>query len=907
WRVKQPMIPWAYLSRRNNKILSGYLEKSINETSEIRKQDAASVFSAVYSNPKGVNVAFNFLINNYKDISNSTASYYEYTFNIVLLIKIMCDFSYGGMNALGNILTENNDELGSAAEAGRNAVESAKADLSWTNKHKEEILTWIKEKITVLATLLIAAVVSYRLPDHTIPISYDVKLKTDVNTTFKFTGEVAITVEIVEETDVIILHSTGLDIISLTIDGSEHDNYTLASDDTHFLTIYLNETIPIGEYATIEIEFEGELADDMYGFYKSSYATNEGTKWLAATQFQATHARKVFPCFDEPDFKAKFTIQLTIPKHYHALANTPLAEEPFEEEEGWLINKFKETDIMSTYLVAFVVSDFVYVTDQDAKYYFTAWAREEAIEKADYSQNIGPELVDWFEEYTGIDYTFEKIDQVALPDFAAGAMENWGLITYREHFRRLLYYDEASTESNKKSTALVVAHELAHMWFGNLITLQWWGDTWLNEGFARYFQYFSTSYVEEDWRLMDQFLVDQQQGVFATDALTSAQALSSFCETPAEISAKFTTISYSKGGSILRMVSHILTPDTFQAGLKKYLNEFKEKNTIPQDLFDALEAQRAEDNRAAPRINNFLPLWTTQPGFPVLTVDRQGNVFNVSQERFLLKEDEESTQENWWIPLTWTKESEAPDGFEKTQPMEWLSGYDYDTIQLDIEPTEWIIFNNQEAGYYRVNYNDENWKLIINGLHNNPEKFHVLNRAQLVDDALNLARAGKLSYQIALEVLDYLHNENDYIPWASAFSALSFLNRRLISIDGHEDFKTYVLKLIDATYESIGFEVNADDNHITHLHRATLINWACTFEHEHCVEQSSKKFNDYFTDNTNLVPANLRSVVYCTALRSGGKDEWDFLWDIYVNSRIAAEKVVILSALGCTEDEDLLT
>ncbi|KAJ9573938.1 hypothetical protein L9F63_008680, partial [Diploptera punctata] len=610
--------------------------------------------------------------------------------------------------------------------------------------------------------------------------------------------------------------------------------------------------------------------------------------WLAATQFQPTHARSVFPCFDEPEFKATFNIELTVPNYYHALANTPV-EEGYPQAVGddELVYKFKETGLMSTYLIAFVVSQFDYLKAEGADYSFTAWARKDAIEYAQYSQYIGPELVIWLEEYTGISYTFDKIDQVAIPDFAAGAMENWGLITYRE--TALLHYNEASTEANRRTVATIVAHELAHMWFGNLVTLKWWEDTWLNEGFATYFEYVATAGVEVEWRLMDQFVVNTLHGALATDSLASAQALSSSCETPAEISGKFTTISYSKGGSILRMTSYILTGRTFSSAIGKYLDEYKEKNTVPQNLFDALETERNTDNIQVPSVNDFLPLWINEPGYPVISVQRNGNSFNIQQERFLLNEDEESSEINWWVPLSWTKESEGLEGFDTTTPMEWLEGVKSTTITIEAEASEWIIFNNQETGYYRVNYDEESWKLIINGLRNNPDNIHVLNRAQLLDDALNLARAGKLSYQIALEVLDYLQNEEDYIPWVSAFSALSFLDRKLVSEDGHADFKEYVRNLISKTYESIGFEVNTEDEHVKHLHRATLLNWACRFEHGDCVQQSKNKFTEYMSVLT-LVPANLRNVVYCTALQNGGNEEWEFLWNVYVESDIAVEK-----------------
>jgi len=753
-----------------------------------------------------------------------------------------------------------------------------------------------------------AADSSYRLPKNVRPLSYDVYLKPEFQN-FTFEGDVKIRVELLENTSEIILHTNKQNISLIRVSGPDTEvNITEANIDyeKHFLIINSTSNFSADTEYNISILFTATLSEDMSGFYRSSYSFGNETRWLAATQFEPTYARSAFPCFDEPEFKAKFKITIDTPPGYHSLSNMPQLAVGVPDENEWTKYKFEETKEMSTYLVAFIVSDFS-STDSNAKYNFRAWARPNAIDNAAYSQDVGPQIVEYYEEYTGIDYQFPKIDQVAVPDFSAGAMENWGLITYRE--TGLLYYDGVSTESNKKSIATVVAHELAHMWFGDLVTLQWWDYTWLNEGFARLFQYLAMDKIEPDWRLMEQFVVDQQHSIFANDALLSAQSLTSESNTPAEISAKFGTITYSKGGSVLRMLSHVLTPQTFQKGLQRYLTEHSWNNTVPKDLFDALDQQRIEDNINVPPVQDFFGPWTTQPGYPVINVTITNGIITVTQERFLLNEAEES-ELKWYVPLTWTTKSEAPSGFENTTPKEWilLNETSRQLPNIEIKPDEWIIFNNLEAGYYRVNYDNDNWNLIIKGLRENHTNIPPLNRAQLLDDALNLARAGKLTYSVALDLTVYLEHDTDYIPWAAALNALSFLDRRLTNNEGYDNFKAYVQNLLANVYDTLGFEEKEDDTQVTLLHRVNVLTWACRLDLGDCVKKATDMFNEYEGKaGNNPIPANLRSVVFCTALEHGDEKEWNFLWDRYKESIITTEQVTILSALGCTKNVSLLT
>ncbi|XP_066992326.2 aminopeptidase N [Anabrus simplex] len=740
------------------------------------------------------------------------------------------------------------------------------------------------------------------------PRTYTIWLSPDLESS-TFTGNVSIAVTATSSpSDKIVLHSASITIGSIVVrDEAGADLYKDHQFDTakDFLIIALNTNLQANSNYTIDIEYQGILHDDMYGFYKSTYVADDGKiRNIAATQFQPTHARKAFPCFDEPRYKAKFAITIDTPAGYHSLSNTLDVDYGESDISTRRDVAFEETPVMSTYLVAFIVSDFEYLFTTSDGILFRSWARSNAVSGTKYSVDISPSIVNAMEEFTNVPYShsgLDKVDQVALPDFSAGAMENWGLITYRE--TALLFQSAVNTASNKQRVATVIGHEIVHMWFGNLVTTEWWNSTWLNEGFARYFQYYSASKVETDWRLMEQFVVNEHQSIFGTDALPSAHALTSECYTPAEVSAMFSGLTYSKGGSILRMLSHSLSEKTFQSALRTYLLDRQFDTVTPDDLITHLLSAVEADNSLPPTVNaqSIVESWTEQPGFPVVTVQRcyDDNTAIISQKRFLLNQGE-SSDLLWKIPISWATEET---GFSNTAPTMWLT-IAQETILSGLPAADkWVIFNVQEAGYYRVNYDEDNWNMIVAALNSNHTIIHPLNRAQLVDDALNLARAGQLSYQTALTLIGYLKDEVDYIPWASANTALNFLNQRLVGHADYSYFKAYILELISKVYENLGFEDT--ENHVDRLHRSIVLTWACNMDHAGCNENVDRKLSDLVESGTKVEP-DLQNVVYCTGLRNGNYDSWQFLWNQYKTSLDFSEKTLILSVLGCTKNETTL-
>nr|CAD7454244.1 unnamed protein product [Timema tahoe] len=791
-----------------------------------------------------------------------------------------------------------------------------------------------------------------RLPRAIKPDSYDIKIiPFIVEGNFTFHGAVSIVLNVTQDTRNVTLHVNDIKVLQDTVEVVEErdTNGSVAvqriSNDSarQFLVLHLAGVLTAGRQYTVRMRYIGNLNDALQGFYRSSYIVNNQTRWVAATQFQPTDARRAFPCFDEPALKAKFKISIARPRNMTSISNMP-QEGPSQPVEGIPDYEWDHYGLslpMSTYLVAFVVSDFAHKTDGN----FSVWAREEALQQAQYSLEIGPKILKYFEDYFEIKFPLPKIDMIALPDFAAGAMENWGLIAYRE--TAMLYKQGVSTNNNKQSVATVVSHELAHQWFGNLVTPSWWTDLWLNEGFASYVEYLGVNAVEESWKILEQFVIFDLQNVFALDALESSHQISIEVGHPDEINEIFDRISYGKGASIIRMMDHFLTTEVFKKGVTRYLKNKAFQSSTQNDLWSALTVQAHESRllNESLTVKDIMDTWTLQTGFPVLTVIRDYETGSalLSQERFLLCASEPNTTSLsevaakpitpgplWWIPITYTT-MEQPD-FETTKPSSWLGAEPSKNLtDLPAGNQHWVIFNIKEtgtlalqtlvtfchmcflSGFYRVNYDEMNWRLLIGQLQDRDrfQQIGVINRAQLLDDALNLARAGLLNYSTALDVTKYLSTELEYLPWKAAFTGLGYINNMLIKTGNYDKLKTYLLGLVDNLYRQTGFTDNPSDPQLTVYKRVNVLSWACLLGFDDCVRNSVTQFQNWMStpnpDRNNPISANLKSVVYCSAIRVGGQDEWDFAWQRYRNTNVGSEKDILLGALGCTRETWILS
>ncbi|KAJ9591527.1 hypothetical protein L9F63_001881 [Diploptera punctata] len=790
---------------------------------------------------------------------------------------------------------------------------------------------------TAACLLLLASLVAgeavFRLPRNVFPIDYTIKIIVDLGSSgdYTFKGEVSIQVECKSNTEIIKLHSKELEISDgdVTVTSVENNTNLLGSQsyelENDFYILHLTQPLQDGHKYTIYIPFQGNLTEGLAGFYRSSYvdrATNR-TRWLAVTQFESHDARRAFPCFDEPEFKAKFQVTLGHHKEYKSASNMPINYTgPMEGKEDWLLDHFQLSEKMSTYLLAFLVSDMEYRESKINNVNFRTWARRDALPQTEFASEIGPQVLHFYEEFFKIKYPLPKQDMVAIPDFSSGAMENWGLITYRES--ALLYDPNATSLDNKKSIAGVIAHELAHQWFGNLVTMKWWSDIWLNEGFATYVSTLGVQHVNPEWNALDIDAVGNMLTVFAFDSLNSSHPVFVPIDQPSKIQQIFDAISYKKGSFLLRMMSLFLGEDVFRRGLTMYLTKHKFSNAEQDDLWQCL-TEVAHESNVLPQdmtVKMVMDTWTVQTGYPIITIKRdyENGTAHLSQERYIGGSGSEDkyiegsgSEDNpcWIIPLTYTTQTEKD--FETTLPRSWFT-CNSTSKEVSGLPTDdhWVIFNVKIAGLYRINYDDKNWELISNIL--NSDKFNTianLNRVQLVEDSMNLAWEGILPYKTTIRLLTYLQHETEYLPLSAAFSNFKDLDKMLRRTLAYGTFREYLRKLLTPIYRKTGNITDIDKLSLEGLKlKRIVVSWSCLLQMGDCVEQTRDLFNAWKKldnpDVNNPIPLDLKSTVYCSAIRYGGEKEWRYAWDRYLSSNLATEKNNLMYALSCTRERWLL-
>lgn len=737
-----------------------------------------------------------------------------------------------------------------------------------------------------------------RLPETIQPLTYDIFLHPNLTTTL-VTGNVTILCQALNSTDFIVLHVESMNITEITV-HSHSTNEGIGTKDVlfyqvnSFLYIKLDRALKRNELFDLYIYFRYHLLEVLTGFYLSSYTAEDGsTRYLATTQFEASGARRAFPCFDEPHLKANFSLSMVREERHVALFNMPL-KSTSTYMHGLTLERFDTSLKMSTYLVAFVVSDFVNQTKYSATGILVrVFANKENIHLTSYALDTAVTILDYFEKFYGLPYPLPKLDLIAIPDFDSGAMENWGLMTFQS--TNLLCDPKDSTIETELQVAITIAHELAHQWFGNYVTMEWWNDLWLNEGFATFMGYVGANIVNSDYKIFEMFVNHVLWSGLNADSLMSSHPIDVKVSKPEDINSIFDMISYRKGGSIIRMMRNFLGTDVFQKRINTYLNDHAYKNARTDDLWKAMSGSPSEAEQLD--VKTIMDTWTKQMGYPVVTVTIRGEQVTASQERFLLSPlaNESSAPESpfnykWYIPMTYISSTEP-----KNPHTVWLNMTSA-TFTVP-EGTTWVKANYKSFGFYRTNYEESTWKALISELTTNHKVFETEDRATLLDDLCNMASAGKANYALCLEVTEYLVQEDEYVPFAMGLQNLLSMEKFMANLPTYELYKNYILKLLTNQLKMLGWKPEGAP--LKRLLRSFVLRIAIEMGNQVMIDKGQELFKEWRYNNRSI-HSDIFDSVLLASMADGSSDNWNYLWQMYTESSNPILKRSILYALGRT-------
>ena len=715
------------------------------------------------------------------------------------------------------------------------------------------------------------------------PINYRIQLEPDLKN-FTFSGTAEILFEAPQFTAEIVLNLLEIAIWRcrvLTVDDSVECGFTV-DPATEELRIALPE--PTSGAIRLKIDYQGLINDDMAGFYRSKYSYQDQTGYMAVTQFEESDARRAFPCMDHPARKATFDITLDIDPHLVAISNGAVKEKKMLDN-GKMRVTFEPTPKMSTYLVFFGVGEFEFTPDtiDDRVRVATLPGMQEF---AHFGADLGRKSLEFSESYYGIAYPLPKMDLIAIPDFAFGAMENWGAVTFRENL--LLHYPDVTSKSGEERIFEVIAHEIAHQWFGNLVTPSDWKYLWLNESFATFFGFGVVDQYCPDWETWQQFLYSMTGPALTRDALHETFAIEIPGGEHVVINSSTAPIIYNKGGSILRQIRGYIGEDNFKKGLQHYLKTYEYDCAASQDLWQSFESVTQQP------ISDLMKSWIEQPGHPIITVSRQKNQLILNQQRFTYLTNESA--QSWLIPITvnlFLKTGE-------TRKMALLMDESEMIIAVDDDVAAYKL-NDRQTGFYRVQYDDGN-NLAELGRRVQAKALSPEDRWGLQNDFYALVKSGDAPLVDYLDFLSAYRQEDAYLPLVSI--ADNLIGAYLVVNDDHRDgIASMAAPWFETILHNIGYEPVKDETHTISLLRDKFIWAAAFFGSEAAIEFARDQFKALMA-GADIHPDIMKSVLQAGAYTGNGQ-VYDWLVQRMDQSQVEHERMNILIALGCFKDEAL--
>ena len=719
---------------------------------------------------------------------------------------------------------------------------------------------------------------SDRLCETVRPQSYTLRYRLDFNR-FRFEGTQDTVLTTTEPASMVRMHCEDLTIAELSLKSQETDvpvTYEQTGDELH---ITPEQHLQPGAYR-LGVGFSGALNDELSGFYRSRYTDSRGREaFLATTQFEAPYARKAFPCFDEPDFKATFTVTLDIPAHMIAVSNMPAESEAVAD--GRKTVGFAPTPPMSTYLLYMGAGDFDWIEEIRGKRSIRVYGVNGKSGQGTFALEVAADTLEYFEHYTGIEYPLPKLDLIAIPDFAAGAMENWGAVTFREV---LLYTDEAATSLRiKKRIAEVVAHELWHQWSGNLVTMKWWDDLWLNEAFATYQAFHAVDHFFPEWHIWDDFIDGDTKAAFDMDMLSSTHPIAVPVHTANEIEEIFDHISYGKGGSVLRMIEGYIGNDAFRKGVAAYLRDFMYGSAVAEDLWNTLERNSGQP------VKDILIAWVKKPGFPLLRVTKKGSALRVCQQRFSAAVPVQDTL--WPVPLTWLSSGATN---------EFL----FDSRACEIAaPCNGIIkCNAGQTGFYRTLYESEFYAGLSHAVHS--KQLGEYDRWGILNDLWACVFAGHARLANLLTIMESYHAEEELFVLRELASQCADISLHL-RLDQEEErlFARYRAPFT-AALDRLGWEPKPDEHPRDRQLRPLAVGFLIRAG-DRGVTKRARAAAQAYLDGGSIDP-DLRAACLQAVARTRSRELFDSVRKTYERKEAAEEKVALLGALGDFADPSLL-
>lgn len=719
------------------------------------------------------------------------------------------------------------------------------------------------------------------------PENYKLELEAD-KTSKTFAGTVQITGKKVgRPSKRITLHQCGLTISAVRVvkrdkKGDVELPVTRINSQKTFdeVRLHFDQLLYPGQYF-IELTFSGLISQQMNGIYLSTFDHGGKTKQLVATQFESHYAREAFPCIDEPEAKATFDLTLITEQNETVIANTPIVAE--DTRNGKLVTTFDTTPKMSTYLLAFVHGELGYTQARTKEgTLVSVYATPDNVAHTKFALDVAVKTLEFYNDYFDIPYPLEKCDFIALPDFSSGAMENWGCITFRE---QALLVDPKNTSLHlKQYVANVIAHELTHQWFGNLVTMRWWTDLWLNESFASWMSYLAIDHLFPDWHVWTQFIVDEQGLALRQDALENTHPIEVAVNHPDEIRTIFDAISYEKGASVLLMLHDYLGAELFRDGLRLYLKRHAYGNTDTVDLWNALEEVSNMP------VAEFMGQWTSLSGYPIVKADLHGDDAQIHQERFYLNSEAKKEAATWPIPL---------------RPSEVTGLSTLTTVSSPLSAEEnhnKLVLNHDRTSFFRVIYDANHRAHLAKAI--SQGHINELDRLGIIDDSFEAAKAGYDSTVASLELMKAYANETSSVVWDVIAAAIGSIRLVMEDDELRPYLKDYVRALTEKQFERLGWDEKDSDTHFDKLLRPTILGLSSYGENPDVVREAQLRFANM--KQPEDVHPDIRGVIYGTVARNGGKPEFDKMMAMHNQSTNSEERVTLSGALTGFQQPELI-